>query len=263
MSTKELQKELQKEHYNRIYEDYMNHYFDECSMKYREKFIHPYLYDINLSRNDFFLDAMCGPGTSTEVLLSLGVSPASIMAQDFSDKFVSVYRLRHPQVDVRCESICETSYADNTFDKIFITGGLHHLPPNLEKGLQEMVRILKPGGSIYAMEPLAESVWDLARRMWYRRDHYFEDNEQAVSLAEIISLSRGKLKIKKIRYLGGPGYIVILNSLILRIPKSVKKLLTPALMLLEVAYNALLPRWLKLYSIFELQNVKDSVAPND
>lgn len=248
--------QLQKEHYNRIYEDYMSHYFDKSSMKYREKFIHPYLYDVNIGANEMVLDAMCGPGTSTAVLLSLGVSKSSIMAQDFSDQFVEVYRNKYPGIDARCESICETTYADNTFDRIFITGGLHHLPPSLEQGLAEMVRILKPGGRIYAMEPLAESIWDIARKAWYKRDSYFEENEETVKLSEIIRLSKGKLEMKTVRYLGGPGYIIILNSLILRIPKSLKKLLTPGLILFDKFYNALFPRFLKFYSIFELENKK-------
>jgi ubiquinone/menaquinone biosynthesis C-methylase UbiE len=51
-----------------------------------------------------------------------------------------------------CESL---PYADNTFDAVTIQGVLHHLS-DIRPSLQEAVRVLKTGGSIYISEPVSE-----------------------------------------------------------------------------------------------------------
>jgi hypothetical protein len=42
-----------------------------------------------------------------------------------------------------------------------------------------------------------------------------------------------------VRYLGGPGYFLVLNSLVFRLPRGVKRRLTPSLLAAEAAYNRL------------------------
>ena len=43
-------------------------------------------------------------------------------------------------------SIHNTKFLDNTFDAIYICGGLHHVLPLLNETMNEIHRILKPGG---------------------------------------------------------------------------------------------------------------------
>jgi ubiquinone/menaquinone biosynthesis C-methylase UbiE len=44
------------------------------------------------------------------------------------------------------------SFADNFFDKVYVSGSLHHFH-NPEKGIQEMMRVLKKDGKFCIMEP--------------------------------------------------------------------------------------------------------------
>src|SRR6266581_1635280 len=64
---------------------------------------------------------------------------------------------------------------DGFFDAVFITGGLHHVHPNVAGAMAEIHRILKPGGWLCFYEPHTGSMADLVRRLWYRVDHLFEE----------------------------------------------------------------------------------------
>ena len=49
-------------------------------------------------------------------------------------------------------SIHKVSFSNNTFDAIYICGGLHHVLPLLNETIVEIHRT-KPGGLFYFMEP--------------------------------------------------------------------------------------------------------------
>lgn len=51
-------------------------------------------------------------------------------------------------------------FEDATLDAVIFFNSLHHLPLELmDKGLLEAGRCLKPGGTLYVLEPLAEGPW--------------------------------------------------------------------------------------------------------
>ncbi|MBW1990089.1 MAG: methyltransferase domain-containing protein, partial [Deltaproteobacteria bacterium] len=173
---------LQQEHYDRIGTDYESHYGDAASMAYRDRFIHePLLGSLPLAGRDV-LDAMCGSGQTTGWLLSRG---ARVTGLDVSPGRTESYARKWPRCAVHTASVLAMPFARESFDAVVIIGGLHHLHPHVDRGVAEILRVLKPGGFFCFMEPHAGSVPDRVRRLWYRVDPLFGEGEQAVDLAAL------------------------------------------------------------------------------
>ena len=93
------------------------------------------------------------------------------------------------------------------------------------------------------------------RKFWYKKDKYFVTNNiNSLDHDKISSLNPNFTPIF-LKYMGGPGYIFICNSLILRMPKFLKHIISPFLIFMEIFWN-LLPkkftvtfaaRWKKIY----------------
>ena len=96
----------------------------------------------------YILDAMCASGIETGYLIELG---AEVVGVDIS-KNTEEYTKRWGK-PCYLNSIHKTSFSDNTFDAIYINGGLHHVLPLLRETISEIYRILKPGGYFYFLEP--------------------------------------------------------------------------------------------------------------
>lgn len=101
------------------------------------------------------LDAGAGPGSFAERLRrELGVS---VVAVDVSPRMVEVARERG--LDARVADIRELPFADASFDCVVAAWVLHHVP-DLDRGLSELGRVLRPAGRLVAVafgrENLAE-----------------------------------------------------------------------------------------------------------
>ena len=57
--------------------------------------------------------------------------------------------------------------------------------PTSTPAIDEIHRLLKPGGSFSFFEPHTGSLPDLFRQQWYKRDALFEDNEAAIDLERL------------------------------------------------------------------------------
>jgi ubiquinone/menaquinone biosynthesis C-methylase UbiE len=75
----------------------------------------------------------------------------------------------------------ELPYADESFDRVFSTFMLHHLPPDeKERSLSEIQRVLKPSGSFHLLDfagPGHGSVGPLAH--WLHSSDRLRDNSEA------------------------------------------------------------------------------------
>ena len=76
---------------------------------------------------------------------------------DLSERILNLARTRSlSSLTTTCDLIAAEGtrlpFKDNTFDAVFISGCLHHFPDPF-RGIQEMCRVAKPGGSIAVMEP--------------------------------------------------------------------------------------------------------------
>ena len=106
------------------------------------------------SLNSNILDYGCGIGNSLKKVIEF--KPKKIIGIDISDisiqKAKKTIDTRNSNVDLLVDNCEKTKFNDNTFDIVYGTGILHHL--NIEICLQEIHRILKPGGKFLFIEPL-------------------------------------------------------------------------------------------------------------
>ncbi len=221
----------QADGYDEIVHDYTAHYSDEWAQRYRSAFFNrPMVEGLDLYGKRV-LEAMCGTGQTTEFLLDHG---AQVTGLDISPKMVEGFRKKY---GARCQALCgsvtETGLPDESFDAVVIVGGLHHVQPYVQDALDEIHRILVPGGHLCFVEPHAGSLPDIGRKIWYRLDSHFEDNEASIDLAKLEEQNRDRFDVKVRRYSGGVAYPFVCTSLIWRIPLAWKKFYSKPLLALE------------------------------
>jgi SAM-dependent methyltransferase len=182
------------------------------------------------------LDAMCGSGQTTSYLLNRG---ANVTGLDISNEVLETFQARWSSATAVKRSLLDSGFPDDAFDCVAVVGGLHHIHPNLKAAVREIHRVLKPGGHFCFMEPHSGSLPDLVRRVWYRFDRFFSDNEAAIDIALLQKDFAHEFELKQARYLGNVAFLLVLNSLIFRIPPGSKKVFSPALMKVEPLLNKL------------------------
>jgi SAM-dependent methyltransferase len=228
--------QAQQEHYDLIAPEYEAHYSDPASLEYRRRFIYEPMFDgLDLSGKNV-LDAMCGSGQTTKYLMSRG---AHVTGLDLSHKVIEQFKTQWPSCIAVERSILESGFRDNSFDCISIVGGLHHMHPHLSKTVREIHRILKPGGHFCFMEPHAGSLPNLIRRVWYKHDRLFADNEAAIDLNSMKMEFGSEFEFKSVSYRGNLAFLLVLNSLIFRIPLGLKPHYSPLLMSTEAMFSKL------------------------
>lgn len=91
------------------------------------------------------LEVGCGTGVMAERINALpGVT---LIATDFSERFVELTAARG--VDARQADICYLPFDDASFDVVYAGWMLYHVR-DLERALNEVRRVLKPGGTFVA-----------------------------------------------------------------------------------------------------------------
>ena len=92
------------------------------------------------------LEVGCGTGVTAEQINALpGVT---LIATDFSERFVELTAARG--VDARRADICYLPFDDAAFDVVYAGWMLYHVR-DLERALNEVRRVLKPGGTFVAV----------------------------------------------------------------------------------------------------------------
>ena len=226
--------QLQKELFDRISSQYEAHYDDINSRSYRAKFIYePVFEGIDFSGMKV-LEAMCGTGQTTEYLLARG---ATVTALDISPESIESFTERWPACNAVCASILDSGLESNSVDCVVVMAGLHHLHPHVGDAIRELHRVLKPGGYLCMWEPHSGSLPDLMRKWWYRHDSLFAENEAAIDFASIKDEFSSLFSFEKQYFVGNFAYLLVLNSLIFRVPLRLKRLYTPVLMKLEPIVN--------------------------
>ena len=221
----------QKVLFDRLAAQYELHYSDKWSLQYRDRFFYgPLFKGIELTGRRV-LEAMCGSGQTTFYLREHG---AKVTGLDISSGQIEFFRKRWTDCDGVCGSIFDTGFEDGSFDCVVVVLGMHHLHPQVEKAIDEIHRILKPGGHFCFIEPHAGSLPDVLRKIWYRLDtELFERNEGAIDIAHLESINTQRFQFVKTQYMGNAAYIFVLCSLILRIPVRLKKFYAPLLLKVE------------------------------
>ncbi|WP_182377536.1 class I SAM-dependent methyltransferase [Nocardioides sp. WS12] len=102
------------------------------------------------------LEVGCGTGVMAERIHALpGVT---LVATDFSTRFVELAAARG--VDARQADICYLPFDDGSFDVVYAGWMLHHIR-DLERALNQVRRVLRPGGTFVAVTNGNEHLADL------------------------------------------------------------------------------------------------------
>lgn len=111
------------------------------------------------SWRNFLNDYLCKHPDAVIINLGSGVS-------NISDKIFNVDIFAYPNVDLTCD-IVALPFNDESVDMILNIAVLEHVP-NPEKVVDEIFRILKPGGTIYCFFPFLQGFhaapYDFSRR---------------------------------------------------------------------------------------------------
>lgn len=110
------------------------------------------------------LDAGCGTGEFAE--RAARVLGCEAVGVDQSERMVELTRARG--VEAVLASVEELPFADAEFDAVSANWMLYHLP-DLDRGLIELARVLRPGGRLVALLNDAEHLVEL----WGRDEHDF------------------------------------------------------------------------------------------
>jgi ubiquinone/menaquinone biosynthesis C-methylase UbiE len=95
------------------------------------------------------IDVGCGSGRYTYALKELGC--ASVLGIDYGEEGIGIAKEATNNIDgidFQKASVLDIPYPDECFDFVFCNGVLHHTE-NMEKGIDEIVRITRKGGMIW------------------------------------------------------------------------------------------------------------------
>lgn len=229
----------QKEHYEAIHSAYEEAYFDRPSMMYRERFIYDPLFE-GVSLHDSDVAELASGSGFNSIALRRRFPSARVCGFDVSSQACQTYRDLVGAPAYECDLTVPLD-GEPSFDCAFIIGGLHHCVRNLPQALANAARLVRRGGTLLMVEPNAEYVLEGARRLWYKADRRYFDaaTEHALAHDRLVELSAGAFVPEHVRFLGGPGYFLVLNSLLFRIPPWAKSLLASPLMAIDSACNQL------------------------
>ncbi|MDR3270875.1 MAG: bifunctional demethylmenaquinone methyltransferase/2-methoxy-6-polyprenyl-1,4-benzoquinol methylase UbiE [Peptococcaceae bacterium] len=124
---------------------------------------------------DSVLDVCCGTGKLVLSLTQAVGEHGQVTGVDFSEKMLSIAQQRlHPliengQVSLLQGDALDLPFADRSFDGVTIGWGLRNLP-DLHLGLQELIRVVEPGGWVVSLDMAKPDFPVFKQAYWF----YFE-----------------------------------------------------------------------------------------
>lgn len=122
------------------------------------------------------LDIATGTGDFA-ILAAQMLKPASLIGADISEGMMEIGRKKVEQagladvISFKKEDCLDLTFEDNTFDAVTAAFGIRNFG-NLDKGLSEMCRVLKPGGHLSVVE-LTRPVSFPMRQLFWVYSHTF------------------------------------------------------------------------------------------
>ena len=102
-------------------------------------------------QNKDVLEIGCGSGYGAYLLNQL--DPKSYIGLDVMEEQIKLARMKYPQYSFLLQDAADLSqFASASKDVVIIFGVLHHIP-DWRKAIDEIARVLKPGGSLFLEEP--------------------------------------------------------------------------------------------------------------
>jgi SAM-dependent methyltransferase len=232
----------QKQHYEAIHDDYERHYYDPSSMAFRNEFVYDVLF-AGLDLNDKVVADLASGSGHNSLAVMQRFPRAQVVGFDISSKACDAYEKstgrRAYQVDLMSASTNGVKA-----DVAMVIGGLHHCAANLPQTLANIAHMVRPGGLLLMYEPNRQYILEGPRQLWYRLDKYFdEETETALNYAALATMASEHFSPIVCRYMGGPAYFLIYNSLLFRLSSGLKTHIAPSLFALERWYNRLPGSW--------------------
>ena len=128
------------------------------------------------------LDVGCGPGPLTKALADL-LGAENVTAVDPSESFVEACRERVPGADVRVGVGEDLPFEDGEFDAV-LAQLVVQLMQDRDAGVEEMARVVRPGGVVAACVwdartmPVLRSFWDAALELGAKRALELDDGQR-------------------------------------------------------------------------------------
>jgi demethylmenaquinone methyltransferase/2-methoxy-6-polyprenyl-1,4-benzoquinol methylase len=100
---------------------------------------------------DRVLDVATGTGDLAIELAGRVAPGGEVVGADFSEGMLELARKKAPELRFEVATALELPYADNEFDATTVGFGARNFA-NLERGLTEMSRVVKPGGRVVVLD---------------------------------------------------------------------------------------------------------------
>ena len=116
------------------------------------------------------LDIATGPGDFA-ILAAQRLNPTHVTGADICDGMLEVAKRKVNQkelekvISFRHEDCMKLSFADNSFDAVTVAYGVRNFE-NLEQGLRETLRVLKPGGHLLIVELASPKSFPMKQLFW-------------------------------------------------------------------------------------------------
>jgi len=129
------------------------------------------------------LDVATGGGDFVKVIKNDFHSFEHIVGIDVSDQAVKHAGSLFPEnnIEILRMDVEKIEFADEHFDTVCISNSLHHLQ-NLDKGLGEMMRVLKGGGLFVATEMYSDGHKTEAQKTHVLLHHWFSDVDRLMGI---------------------------------------------------------------------------------
>ncbi|MDQ6678816.1 MAG: class I SAM-dependent methyltransferase [Acidobacteriota bacterium] len=153
-------------------------YFESVSSGYADLYLTPnpggYAFRVRKAKllnligfgNGRVLDVGCGPGIMAQDLVDRGFEFWGLDASPGMVELGVRTLGKHPRVHFLVGDAANIGLADNSFDLVLCAGVIDRIP-NYERAIQEMIRVLKPGGMLLVAFPNACSLYSAWRRYVY------------------------------------------------------------------------------------------------
>jgi demethylmenaquinone methyltransferase/2-methoxy-6-polyprenyl-1,4-benzoquinol methylase len=94
------------------------------------------------------LDVATGTG---DLAIALRERGADVVGIDFAEKMLEIARQKAPEIDFRTGNALALDFPDDEFDAATVGFGARNVD-DLDRGLAEMARVVKPGGRVVVLE---------------------------------------------------------------------------------------------------------------
>ena len=115
---------------------------------------------------ELVLDACCGTG---DLAIAAERAGGRVTGVDFSERMLERARRKSSSIEWVRGDLLELPFPDGSFDVVTVGFGIRNVP-ELEAGLRELARVLKPGGRLGCLEiTRPQGVLEPFFRLWFDR----------------------------------------------------------------------------------------------